>query len=172
MITVQSYINLFQFDEACLLVSCRVLFDTERNSELFLFRGMVRNGIPTVCFYFCSTERNTELFSLPRKGSEPNSEIMLLFCFHGTEFQVVFSSAEGFGTEFREVSVSRNSRNSVGNDHLFRLFRLPRNYFFVGNSQPYLLVYNFQVNFVRRRHLSLVSILLVSSWRHIHYAYP
>ncbi len=49
--------------------------------------------------------------------------------FHGTEFRVVFSSAEGFGTEFREVSVPRNSRNSVGNNHLFRLFRLPRNYF-------------------------------------------
>jgi hypothetical protein len=27
---------------------------------------------------------------------------MLLFLIHGTEFWVVFSSAEGFGTEFRE----------------------------------------------------------------------
>ncbi len=89
MITEQSYgINLFQFIEACLLVSCRVLFYTERSSELFLFRGMVRNGIPTVCFYFCSTERNSELFFLPLKGSEPNSESMLLFLFHGTEFRV------------------------------------------------------------------------------------
>ncbi len=136
MISEQSYINLFQFAEACLLVSCRILFYTERNSELFLFRGIVRNGIPTACFYFCSTERNSELFSLPRKGLEPNSESMLLFLFHGTEFRVIFSSAEGFGTEFREVSVPQNNRNSVGNDHLFRLFRLPRNYFFVGNSQP------------------------------------
>ncbi len=40
--------------------------------------------------------------------------------------------------EFRELSIPRNNRNSVGNNHLFRLFRLPRNYFFVGNSQPYL----------------------------------
>ncbi len=128
-----SHINLFQFAETCLHVSCRVFSYMERNSELFLFSGMVRNGIPTVCFYFCSTERNSELFSLPRKGSESNSESLLLFLFHGTEFRVVSSSAEGFGTEFREVSVPRNSRNSVGNDHLFRL---PRNYFFVGNSQP------------------------------------
>ncbi len=106
---------------------------------MFLFRGMVRNGIPTVCFYsiFVPWERNSELFSLPRKGSEPNSKSKLLFLFHGTEFRVVFSSVEGFGTEFREVSVPRNSRNSVGNYHLFRLFRLPQNYFFVGNSQPY-----------------------------------
>ncbi len=68
----------------------------------FLFRGMVRNGIPRVCFYFCSMERNSELFSLPRKGSERNSASMLLFLFHGTEFRVVFSSSEGFGTEFPE----------------------------------------------------------------------
>ena len=30
-------------------------------------------------FYFCSTERNSELFSFPRKGSEWNSE-SFLFC--------------------------------------------------------------------------------------------
>jgi hypothetical protein len=40
----------------------------------FLFRLMVRKEIPRVCFYFWSTERNSELFSLPRKGSERNSE--------------------------------------------------------------------------------------------------
>jgi hypothetical protein len=39
-----------------------------------LFRGMVRNRIPSVCSYFCSTERNSELFSLPQNGSEQNSE--------------------------------------------------------------------------------------------------
>jgi hypothetical protein len=45
----------------------------------------------------------SELFSLPRKGSERNSVSLLLFLFHGTEFRVVFSSLEGFGTEFRSV---------------------------------------------------------------------
>jgi hypothetical protein len=45
-----------------------------------------RNGIPS-CFLF--------------HGRERNSESMLLFLFHGTEFRVVFSSVEGFGTEFR-----------------------------------------------------------------------
>ncbi len=74
-----------------------------------LFRGMVRNGIPRVCFYFCSTERNSELFSLLLKGSEGNSESLLLFLVRGTEFRVVFSSTEGFGTEFRKFSVPRNS---------------------------------------------------------------
>ncbi len=158
---------------------CSYFCSTERNSELFslplkglegiseslLFRGMIRNEILRVCSYFCSTERNSKLFSLPRKGLEGNSESLLLFQFHGTEFRVVFSSAEGFGMEFRgftsifglrdgipscflfrgrvrngipRISVPRNSRNSVGNNHLFRQFRLSRNYFFVGNSQPQL----------------------------------
>ncbi len=102
----------------------------------FLFRLRIRKGILRVFFYFC---------------------------IHGKEFRVVFYSAEVFGREFREFasifvqrngipssflfrgrvrngiprfSVPRNRRNSVGNNHLFRLFRLPRNYFFVGNSQP------------------------------------
>ncbi len=97
----------------------------------------LRNGSEwRVGFYFCSTERKSKLFSLFRQGSERNSESLLPFLFHGTEFRVVISSAEGFGTEFRYFSVPRNTQNSVGNNHLFRLFRLPRNYFFVGNSQP------------------------------------
>jgi hypothetical protein len=87
----------------------------------FLFRGMIRNGIPRVCFYICSTEWNSELFSLPLKCSEENSEGLVLYLFNRTEFRVVFSSAEGFGTEFRGFSVPRNSRNSVGKTHLFRL---------------------------------------------------
>ncbi len=65
-----------------------------------LFRGMVRNGIPRVCFYFGSTEQNSELCSLPQKGSEQNYGCLLLFLFHRTEFRVVFSSADGFETGF------------------------------------------------------------------------
>jgi hypothetical protein len=97
---------------------------------------MFRNGIPRVCFYVCSTERNSELFSLPLKYVEGNSKSLLLVLVKRTEFQVIFSSAEGFGTEFQEFSVLWNSQNSVGNHHLFRLFRLPRNTFFVGKCQP------------------------------------
>jgi hypothetical protein len=104
------YNNLFQFAEACLHVSCRVLFCSSRNGipscfssakwfgtefrqfvsifvpqnripSCLLFRGRVRNRIPRVCYYICSTERNSELFPLPRKGSERNSE---RFLFRGT----------------------------------------------------------------------------------------
>jgi hypothetical protein len=103
---------------------------------------MVRNGIPCC---FSSAERFGREFrefasiSVPRNG-----------------IPCCFSSAEGFGRDFREFasisvprngnprcflfrgrvrngiprnSVPRNSRNSVGNDHLFRQFRLPRNFF-------------------------------------------
>ncbi len=107
----------------------------------FLFCRMVQNG-PRVCFYFCSKVWSSELFTLPR--TERNSECLLLFLFHGTEFRVVFSSVKGFPTVFREFSVPRNSRNFVGNNHMFRLFRLSRNYLFVENSQPYYLSVYFQ----------------------------
>ncbi len=47
----------------------------------FIFRWRVWKGIPRVCFYFCSTEQNSEFFSLPRKGLERNSGF---FLFRGT----------------------------------------------------------------------------------------
>jgi hypothetical protein len=47
----------------------------------FLFHWRVRKGIPRVYFYFGSTKRNSELFSLPLKDSERNSES---FLFRGT----------------------------------------------------------------------------------------
>ncbi len=67
-----------------------------------LFRGMVRNGIQRICICFGSTERNSELCSLPQNGMEQNYGSLLLFWFHGTEFRVISSSAEGFGTECRD----------------------------------------------------------------------
>jgi hypothetical protein len=117
----------------------RLFFFLSLNNKLvlscFLFRGMVWTRILRLCFYYCSTEQNSELFSLPRKGLERSSDRLFLFAFHGTELRVVFSVLEGFGTEFREFSVLGNNQNSVGNYHLFGLFRLLRNYFFVRNSQ-------------------------------------
>jgi hypothetical protein len=63
-------------------------------------------------------ERNFEMFSLPRNGSERSSESLLLFLFHGMEFRDgfprVFCSSEQL--EFRNKN------------HLFCLLRLPRNY--------------------------------------------
>jgi hypothetical protein len=85
--------------------------------------------------YFCPTQWNSEPFSLPRNASEQNFESLHLFPYNGTEFRAFFSSVEWFG--MWEFSVLRNSRNSIGDNHLFRLFRLPENNFFVGNCQPY-----------------------------------
>jgi hypothetical protein len=61
----------------------------------FLFHGMVQNEISRVSFYFC---------------------------YKGMEFRTFFSSAEWFGSEFREFSVPRNIRKSAGTNQL--LFRL------------------------------------------------
>ncbi len=74
---------------------CRRLLLPRFVQSCFLCCGMVQNGIPScflfhwrvwkgivrVCLYICSAERNSELFSLPRKGSERNSEN---FLFPGT----------------------------------------------------------------------------------------
>ncbi len=82
-------------------VGCRVLFSvgslprngSERHSEILvlffvawkgfpncdLFRGMVRKGIPRICISFGSTERNSDLCSLPQKGSEQNYGSLLRF---------------------------------------------------------------------------------------------
>jgi hypothetical protein len=54
---------------------------SERNSEIFLFRGMIQNKIPRLCFYFCSLVQNSEHFSPLGNGSERNSES---FLFRGT----------------------------------------------------------------------------------------
>ncbi len=152
--------------------------------KLVLQKILLQQTELTVCFHpRHASERNSELLSLPRNGSERNFErllnhstvkpkelpkdlegknlklyhrykystrmLIVFFCgikysfiylllilFHSTEFRAFFSSAERFGTEFREFSVSRNSRNSAGTNKLFRLFRLPRNNFYVGNCQP------------------------------------
>ncbi len=65
----------------CLRV-CFYFCSTGWNSELFSFPGTVRNRIPSVCFCFCSRERNSELFSLRQNDSKRNSESLLLFLFH------------------------------------------------------------------------------------------
>ncbi len=136
----------------------------------FLFGTVFREIVST----FCVTERNSELCSLPRNGSERNSQSLLLnpcnpsyrkvfsdhlvggsrVCsFKPLKWRWILSHFKGilvprngipscflFRGRVRNgiprFSVPRNNRNSVGNNHLFRLFRLPRNYFFVGNSQP------------------------------------
>jgi len=110
MITVQSYINSF--------------FAIRRGLSSCILPRFVLHG--------------TKLWviSLPRNGSERNFENLRLFLVQGTEFQVVTSSVEGFGTEFREDSVPRNSRNSVWNPPLFRLLHLPPNYFMLEIPNP------------------------------------
>ncbi len=86
----------------------------------FFFRGMVRNGILTVCFYIFSTERNSELFSLSLKDRKGILSVCFYFCIHGKEFRVVFSSAEVFGREFRVVFSSAEGFGTEFRGFLFR----------------------------------------------------
>jgi hypothetical protein len=74
-------------------------------------------------FYFSFTERNSELFSLPIKGSEGNSEILLLFLFTEQNSELVSLPLKRFGRElwkFASIFSTRTERNS-------ELFSLPRN---------------------------------------------
>jgi hypothetical protein len=112
---------------------------TFNSRALFLDVSLPRNGSVRQSeglFLFCPMEGKSELLPLPRNGSERNSG----------EFASIFDPRNGIPSCFLlrgrvrngipRVSIPRNSRNSVGNNCFFRLFRLPRNYFFVGNSQP------------------------------------
>ncbi len=51
-------------------------------------------------YHYTQEQQNDFSVPLPRNGSERNSDSLLLYFSHGTEFRVVFSSAEGFGREF------------------------------------------------------------------------
>ncbi len=83
------------------------------------------------CIYFCSTERDSEMFSLLRNGSMEFREFASIFVPYYTEFWAFISSAEGFGTEYREFSVPWYKpfvSSILSSAELF----------FVVNSQPYL----------------------------------
>jgi hypothetical protein len=69
---------------------------------------------------FVLHETEFRVVSLPRNGAERNSDSLFLFLFHGTEFRVVFSSAEGFGTEFREYASNFVPRSGIPSYFLFR----------------------------------------------------
>ncbi len=91
---------------------------------------MVRNRIPRICIYFSSTDPNSELCSLPQNGSEQNYWNLLLYIFvprNGIPSYFLFRGRVRNGIP--RFSFPRNNRNSIGNNHLFRLFCLPRNYF-------------------------------------------
>ncbi len=86
-----------RFVQSCFL--CRRMV---RNGipSCFLFRWRVWKGVPRVCFYFCSAEQNSELFSLPRKGSERNSENFLLRRTAGIPSGITTCSVNSAGVNF------------------------------------------------------------------------
>ncbi len=92
-----------------------------------------RHGVPILAFrefdsFFVSWNRIPSCF-LFRGRVQSRIPGVASILFSRMEFRVVFNSVERFRTLFREFSVPCNSRNSVRKTHLFRLFRLPQNYF-------------------------------------------
>ncbi len=65
-------------------------------------------------------ERNSELFSLPLKGLEGDSDSMLRLFFRGTEFRIVFSSADVFRRKFREFASIFVQWNGIPSCFIFR----------------------------------------------------
>jgi hypothetical protein len=97
---------------------------TLRNSKmisLYLFHGMVRNGIPTVTSIFFPRNGIPRCFLFRLRIRKGILRVCFYFCIHGKEFRVVFSSAEVFRREFREFAsfLCSTERNS-------ELFSLPR----------------------------------------------
>jgi hypothetical protein len=105
-----------------------------------------------------STERNSEHFSPLRNGSNGIPRVFCSAEWFRTEFRefayIFAQNSENFllcgmvrNSEFREFSVPQNSRNSAKTNQLFRLFRLQRINFFVGNCQPYLYCHALRPSF-------------------------
>ncbi len=125
------------------------------------FRGLWKSQFRSPEILLQQTELTA--YFCQRYASERNSESLLLFLFHETEFWVGSLPQNGFGTEFREfasifvpryripnifllcgvvlngiprVFCSAEQPEFRRNKPIVRQFRLPRNNFFVGNCQP------------------------------------
>jgi hypothetical protein len=92
---------------------------------------MLWNKIPKVYFDFRSTEQNSDFQG---NATEQNFESLRLFLFHRNESPICYLFREMLKNKIYKVwfyfCLTVYSRNSVGNNHLFCLFRLPRNNFF------------------------------------------
>ncbi len=71
--------------------------ETGKISEKNEFSVPQNSSFLTLFLKFWAATFCSEQVSLPRNGSERNSDSLFLYLFHGREFRVVFSSAEGFG---------------------------------------------------------------------------
>ncbi len=94
-INIHLYIYLFRFAAAAFVVRCTDAISGRTLIPSAKFRKAY--------FYFCSTERNSELFSLPRNGSERNSE----------SFASIFVPQYGIPSIFLFLGMVRNGISRV-----------------------------------------------------------
>jgi hypothetical protein len=143
------------------LKSCQML--RNRLPSCFLFRRMVRNGVPRVCFYVCSMRNGIRVvFSSSewfRTESQEFASMFVpwdgipscfLFCimvqngiprvffFFVSWYRIpsIFIFHELVGNGIPRVSFPRKSRNLAGTNQLFRLFCLPRKIFLSEIANP------------------------------------
>ncbi len=116
---------------------------------------MLRNGIPRVCFYFFSTERNSEHFSPLRSGSELNFESFLFRGMVQNEIPRVLFYLCSMVQNSEHSSPLRNGSERNSESFMFRgtagippeqtncsVYSVFRGIlFFVGNCQPLQVLY-------------------------------
>ncbi len=115
-------------------IKTKVFCSSKHNWEHVFFSEMLWNKISKICFYFCSTERNSELFSLLLNGSERISRVWLYFFSRVRNSEHFSLPRNGSNGIPRVLCSAEQPEFPFGTNHLFRIFRLPRIYFFVGNS--------------------------------------
>ncbi len=88
-----------------------------------------------------ASERNSELFSIPRNGSERNSESLLLILFHVTEFFEHFSPLRNGSERNFENFLFRGTAGVPPEQTSFSVFR---GIIFLSEiAQPYYTLYNY-----------------------------
>ncbi len=110
-------------------IKTKVFCSSKHNWEHVFFSEMLWNKISKICFYFCSTERNSELFSLLLRGSERISRVWFYF-FPGSGILNIFLFLGMVWTEFRELSVLWNSRNFLSEQTICFVYSVFQGFFF------------------------------------------
>ncbi len=105
------------------ILKMKVSCSSKHNWERFFFREMFLKKIPKVCLYFCSTERN--------------SESLLLFLFHDTEFRAIFSSRICLQERNSESFLFRRTAGILSEQTVRSVYSVFRGIIFlVGNPEP------------------------------------
>ncbi len=124
------------------IFGCRILlfFLPWNGSEWMAFQEfasifVARNGIPRVYFYFCCTEQNSKLFSLPENGSEQIPRVCFNLC--PTERNFELFSLRKSSERNSESFLFRWTARIPSEITICSVYSVFRGIIFFCNSQPY-----------------------------------